>query len=75
MPLSKSLAKDNGFKKHNAESLKDLITVKVYLPIGHLHPNNNNLNSELGSGLHEQEEHLAKVFGTLPPHVKPSGYI
>jgi hypothetical protein len=53
--------------------MKDLITVKVYLPIGHLQPNNLN-NSEFASSLYERE-HLAKIFGKLPSHMKASGCI
>jgi hypothetical protein len=35
-----------------ADSMKDLITVKVCIPIGHLHPDNMN-NSEFSLSLHE----------------------
>jgi hypothetical protein len=61
-------------KSIHAHSMKDLITVKIYLPIDYLHPKHLS-NSEFGSFLDNLEEHLAKIFGKLHPHVKPSGFI
>jgi hypothetical protein len=58
----------------HADSMKDLITDKVFLHIGHLH-HKNSYNSDFGSNLNEHEEHLAKIFGKLPSHVKASGCI
>jgi hypothetical protein len=61
-------------KSIHADSTKDLITARVYLSIGHLHPKTS-YNSDFESDLNEHEEHLAKILGKLPSHLKPSGLL
>jgi hypothetical protein len=68
-PSKHTLQKSITLRSIHEDSMADLFTVKVYLPIGHLHPKNLS-KSEIQSSSH-LEKHLTKIFGKLPPHMKP----
>lgn len=59
-------------KRLRADLVKDLLTAKVYFPIGSPPPESLK-NSEFESGSNKQEDYLARLFGKYPPHTMLSG--
>ena len=61
-------------KESRTDPAKDWLTAKLYFPIGYL-PQKSSRETDFALSSNKRDEHLAKLFGRYPSHVKWSGCV